>query len=203
MSVNIKDVLALLIKKYPGIQMVPMKNIRPNPDNPGPPATDEQIRELSDDIDRRGLLNHIKLWPDPADPLVEGVTLHPDDPNLRGDGIPWTLADFYWSILGGNRRFRACDRLKWTEIPATILNPTPGEAVEINQLDNDVLAKGWWASYQNIENRIKADPNLSQRQVAVRLNLYVKKVNRAVRIIPLLNKEARALLTVMPAHPTD
>ena len=42
-QVTLKDVLALLPELFPGIQEVPLERIRSNPDNPGPPPTDEQV----------------------------------------------------------------------------------------------------------------------------------------------------------------
>ena len=61
-------------------------------------------------------------------------------------------------------------------ISGQILNPTEEEAVIINQSDNKVRNRGWWADYQEVENLIKANPNQSQRQVAVKLELDEKKV---------------------------
>ena len=201
--VTIQDVLAILSELFQGLQQIPMKNIRPNPDNPGPPPTDKQIQDMADNIDKVGVKEPINVRANPANPLAEGVTLHPDNPRLRGDGRPWTLGDFNWLPLTGQLRYLACDRLKRETIPGFVLNPTEEEAVIINQLGNAVRDKGWWASYQNVENIIKANPNLTQKEVAVKLKLSEKKVNRAIRIIPLLNKETRTLLTGMAVHLTD
>jgi ParB family chromosome partitioning protein len=194
MPVDIEAVLALLPEMFPGAQAIPLKNVRPDPENPGPPLTDQAIQELADNLAERGLVNAIKVWPDRANPLAEGVQLHPDNPRLRSDGQPWTVGDFKYVILAGERRYRAADRLQWPAIQGFILNPTAEEAVEINYLDNDVRDRGWWATYQSIENLIKANPYLTQRQVATKLKLDLPRVNRALRLLPLLNAEARELI---------
>ncbi len=97
-------------------------------------------------------------------------------------------------ILAGENRYRAFDYLKRETVPGFILNPTAKEAVKITHLDNEVRDRGWWAAYQSIEQYIQADPNLTQRQVAIELKMDLEKVNRAIRLLPLLNAEARGLI---------
>jgi hypothetical protein len=194
MAVQIQDILALLPELFPGVQSLPLKNVRPDPENPGPPLTDEAIQDMADNIAARGLVNPIKVQPDKANPLVEGVQPHPDNPRLRADGQSWTVGDFNYVILGGERRYRAADRLGWATIPGFILNPTVEEAVEINYLDNDVRDRGWWAGYQTLEKLIKANPGLTQRQVGIRLKMDPTKVGRALRLLPLLNRTSKDLI---------
>lgn len=194
MSVSIEEVLALLPVLFPGTQQIPLKNIRPNPKNPGPPITDDEIQDLADNISQSGLLNPIKVRPDRANPLAGGAQLHPDNPRLRGDGKPWSIEDFNFEILAGENRYRAFGRLQRETIPGFVLNPTAKEAVKITHLDNDVRDRGWWAAYQSIEQLIQADPNLTQRQVAVELKMDAGRVNRALGLLPLLNPGARELI---------
>jgi ParB family chromosome partitioning protein len=194
MAVQIQDILALLPELFPGVQSIPLKNLSPDPENPGPPLTDQAIQDMADNLTARGLVNPIKVQGDKAKLFVEGVQPHPDNPRLRADGLPWTVGDFNYVILGGERRYRAADRLGWVTIPGFILNPSEEEAVEINYLDNDVRDRGWWAGYQTLEKLIKANPSLTQRQVGTRLKMDKDKVNRALRLLPLLNAEAKALI---------
>jgi ParB-like chromosome segregation protein Spo0J len=216
MAVQIQDILALLPELFSGVQSLPLKNVRPDPENPGPPLTDQAIQELADNIAARGLVNPIKVQGDKANLFAEGVQPHPDNPRLalagspmepaqpkngpqleasvQVDGRPWKVEDFNWVILGGERRYRAADRLHWTTIPGFILNPTEEEAVEINYLDNDVRDRGWWAGYQSIEKLIKANPTLTQRQVGTRLKMDSGRINRALSLLPLLNPDARGLI---------
>jgi hypothetical protein len=194
MAVQIQEILALLPELFPGVQSLSLKNVRPDPENPGPPLTDQAIQDMADNLAVRGIVNPIKVQPDKANPLVEGVQPHSDNSRLRADGLPWTVEDFNYVILGGERRYRAADRLHWTTIPGFILNPSEEEAIEINYLDNDVRDRGWWAGYQTIEKLIKANPSLTQRQVGTRLKMDKDKVNRALRLLPLLNAEAKTLI---------
>ena len=193
-QVSIQALLAALPEMFPGTQNIPLKNIHPNPDNPGAAITEEQIKELGENMKARGLLNAIRVNPDRANPLVGGAQPHPDNFRIKANGQPWELGDFNFIVLTGENRYRAALWLKWETIQGHILNPTAEEAVVINHLDNDVRERGWWASYQSIENLIKANPNLTQREVGARLKLDKDKVGRALRLLPLLNPASRAYL---------
>jgi len=179
---------------FPGVQKIPLANIRLNPDNPGPKPTEEEIAELAANIALETLKNPIKVMPDPLGPLVPGVAPHPDNSRLKSNGTPWALSDFRFLNLSGELRQLACQRLQWTEIDGFVLNPTAEEAVVIVRLDNQVRDKGWWADYQTVENLIKANPKLTQKQVAIRLRMNVRSVNWAISLLPLLNAEARELI---------
>ena len=194
MSVSIEEVLVLLPELFPGIQQIPLKNIRPNPKNPGRRLTPDEIQVLADNIAQRGLVNAIKVRPDRDTPLAAGVQLHTDNPRLRGDGQPWTLDDFNWEILAGENRYRAFGLLNRERIQGFILNPPPQEANEIMWLDNDIRDRGWWAAYQVIEMEIEANPYLTIQQVGANLKMDRDKVSRALRLLPLLGPKTRDLL---------
>jgi hypothetical protein len=215
MSVSIQDVLTLLPELFPGTQEVPLANIRLNPDNPGPAASDEEIADLAANIQAVGLKNPVKLRPEPTGPLAPGVTLHPENPRLAlassplelaqpksgpqpeasaQVGRPWRVEDFIYRLMSGQSRHQAFQRLQRPTIPAGIQNPTEEEAVIIGRTDNRVRDKGWWADYQDVENLIRANPNLTQGQVGVGLTMDRSRVNGALQLLPLLNPEARALI---------
>ncbi len=194
LSSAIQQLLAALPEIFPGVQLIPLKNIRPNPDNPGAPITEDQIKELGENMQAKGLLNSIRVNPDRTNPLVGSAQPHPDNFRIKADGRSWELGDFNFIVLTGENRYRAALWLKWETINGNILNPTAKEAVILNHLDNDVRERGWWAAYQSIEQLIKADPNLTQREIKTELKLDLEKVNRALGLLPLLNSEARALI---------
>jgi len=194
MSVSIEDVLALLPELFPGIQLINLTKIRPNPKNHGRRLTLPEIQVLADNIVKVGLVNAIKVWADRNNPLASGVQLHPDNPRLRGDGQPWSLDDFNWEILAGENRYRAFDLLKREKIPGYILNPAPQEINRIMWLDNDVRERGWWAAYQAIEMEIESNPNLTMQEVADNLKMDRDKVSRALRLLPLLGPKTRDLI---------
>jgi ParB-like chromosome segregation protein Spo0J len=192
---NVGTLLSALPQMFPGVQEIPLKNIRFDPDNPGTPITDAQTQELADDIAARGQQNPIQVCPDKANPLAPGAALHPDNPRLKADGTPWRVEDFNWMTLAGEGRSRAALRLQWVTIKGFIQNPTQEEAVKITYWDNRIRYRGdWWPDYQTIERLIKANPNLTQRQVATTLKLRLESVSSAIRLLPLLNPEARALI---------
>ncbi|HJT25288.1 MAG TPA: hypothetical protein VJ873_11980, partial [bacterium] len=194
-KVEIKDVLAALPQIFPGVQQVPLGCIRPNPKNPGPPISEDQIAEMAANLEVTELDNPIKLMPDPENPLAPGVSLNPKNPHLKGDGRPWEPADFNWVILAGELRYRAFGRLKREAIPAYICNPSPQDVPGKTHRDNAVRDRGWWADYQSIEQHIQVNPNDSQGQVAVKLKIARPRVNRAIALLPLLNSESRALIS--------
>ena len=200
MSVTIEEVLALLPEMFPEKQKIPLENLHPNPDNPGPSITEEKIQEMADDLALRGLINPIKVWALRANPLRPGVTLHADNPRLRGDGQPWEVKDFNWEILAGELRYRGASRLQWKDIDGYILNPTPGEAVDIAFIDNRYRQRGWFADWQTIENRIKAEPTLSLDMVSRRLGMDRPKVSKAYGVLPLLNDSSRELIRRTPTN---
>ncbi|HJT23231.1 MAG TPA: ParB N-terminal domain-containing protein, partial [bacterium] len=194
-KVEIQDVLTALPQIFPGTQDIPLNRIRPNPDNPGFPAAEQEIDELATNIREVGLLNPIKVRPDWDKPFGEGVAPHPDNPRLKGDGSPWKVGDFNWVNLSGESRAKAFAKLGRETIPGYILNPTHEEAVIITGTDNKVRYRGdWWPDYQLVESLVEANPNLTQEQVAVKLKLNEETVNWAIRLLPLLNSEARGLI---------
>lgn len=194
MSAGVRCFLSVLPQMFPGVHAIPLERIRSNRGNQGPVITDEMVEELAANIAETGLLNPVKVMPDGADPLAPGVELHEGNPRLRANGKPLTAGDFNYILLSGELRYRAFQKLGRAAIPAQILNPTAEEAVLIRRLDNRVRERGWWADYQAVEALIEANPELSQRQVAVRLELDMEKVGRAIRLLPFLNPEARALI---------
>ncbi len=221
MPVSIQDVLSLLPEMLPGVQAIPLKRIRPNPENPGPPVSEEDIQGMAESILADGLLDPAKLRPYSGDPLAPGVALHPDNPRLKADGTPWRGEDFNWMILTGEFRWRALVRLEsqgWVwqgppspdlqpsyrlthfdtpqegAMPTFALNPTEEESVVITHTDNDPREKGWFAAYQSIEQLVRANPSLTVRQVATRLKMDPTRVSKALRLLPLLNPAARGLI---------
>ncbi|HJT25217.1 MAG TPA: hypothetical protein VJ873_11625 [bacterium] len=72
MPVDIQAVLALLPEMFPGVQEIPLTQIRPNPKNPGPALSDQEVQDLADNMADRGLVNPIKVLPDKSNPLARG-----------------------------------------------------------------------------------------------------------------------------------
>ncbi len=191
---NINELLAALPQMFTGEQQVPLERIRSNPANPGPAITPEMIEELAANIAEVGLKNAIKIRPDRDNLLAPGITLHPENGRLKADGRPLEVGDFNYINLSGELRHRAFQKLQKPTIPSNILNPTDEEAVIITRLDNQVRERGWWVDYQDVESLIQANPNLTQRQVGAKLKIDLPKVVRALRLLPLLNTEAKVLI---------
>ncbi len=215
MSVSIEDVLALLPELFPGEQPIPLKNIKPNPYNPGPAFTQEQIDKMAEDLKENGLLNAITVRPHPTQPLVNGVQLHPTDPSLGVAGLPiepaqlksgpqleasvqvirpWKLDDFNFEILGGHLRTLGAEKLEWPTIRGVIKVLNDEDAAVYTHKDNEKVDKGWFADYQAIENLIRANPYATTRRIKDRLGFDREKISRALGLLPLLSEKSRNLI---------
>ena len=194
MPVTIEDVLALLPELFPGIQQVPLANISQLPDNPGGTPSEEVILGLMESIRENDLQNPLKLKPNRTQPLAEGVQIHPENPRITLEGRPWRVEDFHYWVFSGNRRLIALNRLQKDKAPCYITNPSELETVVKGRIDNVVDQRGWWVDYQDVERVIKANPYVTQRQIKGYLGLDDEKINRAIKVLPLLNSQSRDLI---------
>ena len=198
MPVTIEDVLGLLPELFPGIQQVPLANISQLPDNPGGTPSEEVILGLMESIRENDLQNPLKLKPNRTQPLAEGVQIHPENPRITLEGRPWRVEDFHYWVFSGNRRLIALNRLQKDKAPCYITNPSELETVVKGRIDNVVDQRGWWVDYQDVERVIKANPYVTQRQIKGYLGIELDRVNRALKLLPLLNPKTREAIVRDP-----
>ena len=87
---------------------IPMKEIHPNPFQPRKTFTEESLEELTNSIERHGLLHPVIV--------------------VRRDAA--------YTLVSGERRFRAAERLGWQDIDAIIKDLTDQELLEIALVEN-------------------------------------------------------------------
>ncbi|MDA8150311.1 MAG: ParB/RepB/Spo0J family partition protein [Nitrospiraceae bacterium] len=87
---------------------IPMKEIHPNPFQPRKTFTEESLEELTHSIERHGLLHPVIV--------------------VRRDAT--------YTLVSGERRFRAAERLGWQDIDAIIKDLTDQELLEIALVEN-------------------------------------------------------------------
>lgn len=91
------------------MRIVPIDAISPNPHQPRSTMDEEALQELADSISEHGLIQ----------PLI----VH--DP---GSG--------QYTLIAGERRWRACQRAGLTELPVVIKEATPQAMLEIALIEN-------------------------------------------------------------------
>ncbi len=92
-----------------GILRVPLGRLRANPDQPRKSFPDESISELAESLKRHGLIQPI---------LAEDA----------GDGT--------YTIIAGERRFRAAERAGLREVPVIVRSLSPEKRLEIALIEN-------------------------------------------------------------------
>lgn len=94
-----------------GVQRVPIESLKPNPDQPRKIFTQEQLDELTASIRDKGVLQ----------PIL--VRTHPKE-----EGV--------WQIIAGERRWRASQAARLTEVPIVVHEMDDVEVYEIAIIEN-------------------------------------------------------------------
>lgn len=92
-------------------QMVPIENVRPNPDQPRRAFTQEALEELSDSIAEKGIIQPLIVRPDP-----------------QHDGS--------FQIVAGERRWRAAQMAQLHEVPVIVRDFDDTEVLEVAIIEN-------------------------------------------------------------------
>jgi len=100
------------------VALLPVKQVHPNPDQPRKYFDLAEMEELKTSIQERGLINPISVklleTPFPATTALAGPPSSSGGSGEGGGEGP------HYLIMAGERRFRACCDLGWTEIDARI-----------------------------------------------------------------------------------
>lgn len=142
------------------VNQIPLAEIRAG-DNDRTVFADDKIDELADSIRTTG--------------LAQPITIRPiNDPT------------FLYEIVAGERRFRACQRLKWERIPAIVRKLTDEQAAEIMLAENvhraDLDPIDEARAYQKRMGKF----GWAVSQVAKKANVTEKRVNARLLLLNLL-----------------
>lgn len=94
-----------------GVQMAPIETLKPNPDQPRKTFTPENLDELSQSIRDKGVLQPILVRSQPGE-----------------DGM--------WQIIAGERRWRASQAARLTEVPIIVREMDDLEVLEVAIIEN-------------------------------------------------------------------
>lgn len=141
-----------------GLRIVPIDAISPNPHQPRSHMDEEALQELADSISEHGLIQ----------PLI----VH--DP---GSG--------QYTLIAGERRWRACQRAGLTELPVVVKEATPQAMLEIALIENiqraDLNPLEEALAYQQLIDEF----GLTQAQVARSVGKSRPAVANTVRLLNL------------------
>jgi ParB family chromosome partitioning protein len=141
----------------PGVEQVPLKNIRPNPLQPRHHFDETALAELAESIRTQGVLQPVLLRP------------------AKGG----------YELIAGERRFRAAQRAGLTEIPALVRVVNDEKALELAIIENlqrdDLNPIEQARAFQELANRF----NLTQEQIATRTGKERSSISNFLRLLKL------------------
>ena len=150
----------------PGIRQVPVENITPNPRQPRTIMDKEALLELSASIKEHGLIQ----------PLI-----------VTGSGPIFTL-------IVGERRWRAAQLAGFTEVPVIVKETTPQEMLELAIIENvqraDLNALEEAFAYRQLMDEF----GLTQEEVSDRVGKGRSTVANFVRLLTLPPEAQQAIL---------
>ena len=149
-----------------GVITVNINDIEPNKDQPRKNFDSEALSELAESIAAHGLIQPIVVKP---------------ETNGR------------YSIIAGERRWRACRMAELTHVPVVIKDAQPQELMEIALIENlqreDLNAVEEALGYRSLIDSF----GLTQEQVANRMGKSRSAVTNALRLLNLTETELSAL----------
>jgi ParB family chromosome partitioning protein len=150
-----------------GLRMVPTAAIRPNPHQPRSQMDEAALQELADSITEHGLIQ----------PLI----VHDE-----GDG--------QYTLIAGERRWRAAQKAGLEELPVVVKQATPQSMLEMALIENiqraDLNALEEAAAYQQLVEEF----GLTQEAVAKRVGKSRPAVANALRLLDLPAKVQQAVI---------
>ncbi len=149
-----------------GVVTVSISDIEPNRDQPRKDFDEESLSELAESIAEHGLIQPIVVKP---------------ETNGR------------YSIIAGERRWRACRIAGLYEVPVIIKDAEPQELMELALIENlqreDLNAVEEALGYRSLIDSF----GLTQEQVAKRMGKSRTAVTNALRLLNLTDEELQAL----------
>ena len=149
-----------------GVLTLNINDIEPNRDQPRQDFDDDSVNELADSIKQHGLIQPIVVSP---------------------------LSNGRYSIVAGERRWRACRIAELTEVPVIVKDATKQELMEIALIENlqreDLNPVEEAFGYRSLIEAF----GLTQEEVALRMGKSRTAVTNALRLLNLNEDELSAL----------
>jgi ParB family chromosome partitioning protein len=142
-------------------RMLPVAGIAPNPFQPRREFSEEELADLTTSIRENGLLQPILVRPAP-----------------RGGAVRWEL-------VAGERRWRACMRLGWREIPATVRDVDDRTLLVLALVEN--LQRAGLSPLEEADafRRLGEEFSLTQQQIAEVVGRDRSTIANSLRLLQL------------------
>ncbi len=154
----------------PGLRILPIDNVSPNPRQPRQAIAPEALADLAASIKEHGLIQPIIVTAAP-----------PEDP------VPYI-------IIAGERRWRASRLAGLEEVPAVIKEASPQDMLELALVENIQRADLNPLEEANAYQSLIVDFGLTQEQVADRVGKSRTTVTNIVRLLRLPDSVKNALI---------
>jgi ParB family chromosome partitioning protein len=143
------------------IRTLPVASIAPNPFQPRREFSEEELADLTNSIRENGLLQAIVVRP-----------------AARGGAVRWEL-------VAGERRWRACMRLGWREIPATVREVDDRTLLVLALVEN--LQRSGLSPLEEADGfrRLVEEFSVTQHQIAEMVGRDRSTVANALRLLQL------------------
>jgi ParB family chromosome partitioning protein len=140
---------------------IEIASIAPNPFQPRRDFSEEELSELMASIRENGLLQPIVVRPRPGEGLVQ------------------------WELVAGERRWRACTRIGWKEIPALVRDVDDRTLLVLAMVEN--LQRSGLTALEEAEGykRLSDEFEMSQQQIAELVGKDRSTVANALRLLQL------------------
>jgi ParB family chromosome partitioning protein len=142
-------------------RLLPVASIAPNPFQPRREFSEEELADLTSSIRENGLLQPILVRPAP-----------------RGGAVRWEL-------VAGERRWRACMRLGWREIPATVRDVDDRTLLVLALVEN--LQRAGLSPLEEADafRRLGEEFSLTQQQIAEVVGRDRSTIANSLRLLQL------------------
>ena len=154
----------------PGLRLLPIDNVNPNPRQPRQAIAPEALADLAASIKEHGLIQPI---------IVTAAS--PEDP------VPYI-------IIAGERRWRASRLAGLVEVPVVIKEASPQDMLELALVENIQRADLNPLEEANAYQTLIVDFGLTQEQVADRVGKSRTAVTNIVRLLQLPEPVKNALI---------
>jgi len=140
---------------------LPIASVAPNPFQPRREFSEEELSDLMASIRENGLLQPIVVRPRPGEGLVQ------------------------WELVAGERRWRACTRIGWKEIPAIVRDVDDRTLLVLAMVEN--LQRAGLTALEEAEGyrRLADEFSLSQQQIAELVGKDRSTVANSLRLLHL------------------
>ena len=151
-------------------RLLPVAAIAPNPFQPRREFSEEDLADLTSSIRENGLLQPILVRPAP-----------------RGGAVKWEL-------VAGERRWRACMRLGWREVPATVRAVDDRTLLVLALVEN--LQRAGLSPLEEADafRRLGEEFSLTQQQIAAVVGRDRSTIANSLRLLQL-PASVRSLIT--------